>query len=58
MNEYVEKVVVDVPSKTFHLYSDLGDEKSISCENIVQFMDILKLCTERLEHNQIEYAKI
>ncbi len=58
MNEYVEKVVIDVPSKTFRLYSDLGDEKNISCETIAQFMDILKICTDRLEHNQIEYSKI
>jgi len=59
MNEtFVEGVVIDICSRSFMLFSDQGDEKLIECDNVEQFMNVLKVCTEGLNDDQIEYADL
>lgn len=59
MNDtYVQSVVIDVCSRTFLLLSDKGDEKVIECETAEQFMNVLEVCTAKLNDNQIEYMDL
>ena len=59
MNEtYVAGVVIDVCTRSFLLLSDNGDEKMVECETAEQFMNVLEVCTDNLNDNQIEYADL
>ena len=59
MNEtYVAGVVIDVCTRSFLLLSDDGDEKMVECETAEQFMNVLEVCTDNLNDNQIEYADL
>lgn len=59
MNDtYVQSVVIDVCSRTFLLLSDKGDEKVIECETAEQFMNVLEVCTAKLNDDQIEYMDL
>ena len=41
--EYLTRCVVDVATRQFYLYSNLGDERVIDCESADQFMNVLEL---------------
>lgn len=56
--EYLEKVVIDICTKTFTLYSDEGSTRTIDCENSDQFMSIFLLIRDKLEEKQIEYSGV
>tara|TARA_B100002019_G_C21163599_1_gene544613 strand:+ start:813 stop:1004 length:192 start_codon:yes stop_codon:yes gene_type:complete len=59
MNEtYVAGVVIDVCTRSFLLLSDNGDEKMVECETAEQFMNVLEVCTDNLNDDQIEYADL
>ena len=59
MNEtYVAGVVIDVCTRSFLLLSDDGDEKMVECETAEQFMNVLEVCTDNLNDDQIEYASL
>ena len=59
MNEtYVAGVVIDVCTRSFLLLSDNGDEKKKECETAEQFMNVLEVCTDNLNDDQIEYADL
>tara|TARA_B100000035_G_C20735354_1_gene437329 strand:+ start:423 stop:620 length:198 start_codon:yes stop_codon:yes gene_type:complete len=59
MNDtYVQSVVIDVCSRSFLLLSDKGDEKVIECETAEQFMNVLEVCTAKLNDDQIEYTNL
>ena len=59
MNDtYVQSVVIDVCSRSFLLLSDKGDEKIIECETAEQFMNVLEVCTAKLNDDQIEYMDL
>ena len=42
-DEYLTKCVVDPVKRTFYLYSSEGQEKSIKCDSVEEFMGVLKV---------------
>ena len=44
--EYLTRVVIDVSSRTFRLYSNEGDVREIECDGPVDFMNILDFIRE------------
>ena len=42
MDDFIFEVVVDICARTFKLKSEDGDHKIIACENIDEFMRVLK----------------
>ena len=52
------EVVIDLCSRTFLLLSDEVQERIVTCDNTEQFMRVLKVCTDRLEEDQIRYDSI
>ena len=54
-DEYVALVTVNIPSKTFTLFSDMGNEQVINCETIDQFQQLLKLVRKNSERVEISY---
>ena len=51
-------VIVDLCSRRFLLLSEGGQKKIVSCEDPDQFMRVLKVCTDRLDEDQIQYADL
>ena len=52
------EVVIDLCSRTFLLLSDEGQERIVTCDNTEKFMRVLKVCTDKLEEDQIRYDSI
>jgi hypothetical protein len=56
--EYLKNCVIDVLKRTVYLYSDEGSDRTIECETIDQFMNVLEVINSKLDPDQIEYADI
>lgn len=54
----LNKVVVDVQSRKFYLYSDGGSEKVLDCDTVEEFMNVLEVCKKLLDENILKYASI
>jgi hypothetical protein len=54
-DEYITRCVVDVPRRSIHLYSSEGDEKSVTCDTIEEFMRIHDACRKVMTH-ELVYA--
>ena len=53
--ETLEKVIVDIPSRTFTIVSSSGDTKQIPC-NAEQFMRVLEAVREMVPTNDVSYV--
>ena len=57
-NAYVDSVVIDVCKRTFRIVSDQGHSQLVQCESTKEFMDVLGVCQDFLEDDEIEYSDI
>ena len=55
ISDCVSKIVISIPSRTFHIFSDLGDEKSLTCETPEQFQRVLDVCLANSERTEIQF---
>tara|TARA_B100000614_G_scaffold81148_1_gene72689 strand:- start:1418 stop:1603 length:186 start_codon:yes stop_codon:yes gene_type:complete len=53
--EHLEKVIVDIPRRSFTLISDNGDTKLIEC-NAEQFMRVLDVVRNMLTTEEVTYV--
>ena len=53
--ETLQKVIVDIPSRTFTIVSDKGDTKQIAC-NAEQFMRVLEVVREMVPVTDVSYV--
>ena len=53
--ETLEKVIVDIPKRTFTIVSSSGDTKQIPC-NAEQFMRVLEAVREMVPTNDVSYV--
>ena len=42
-NESVESILINICKRTIILFSDLGDQKVVECDNIDQFMSVMEV---------------
>lgn len=57
-DEYLTRCVVDTSTKTFNIYSNLGDHKVVECETTDQFMNVLSIVRNLLdERSELVYAE-
>jgi hypothetical protein len=54
--EYLTRCVVDPLSRTFYLYSNLGEEKEVFCETIDQFMNVLEVVRTQVGEDCLAYS--
>ena len=52
--EYVESVLVDVQKRSIKMFSNLGDENSVTCDTVDEFMYVLKFVRDTLEDDAAE----
>ena len=55
-DEYLTKCVVDPDKRTFYLYSNEGDEKSVTCEDIAEFMGVLSFVRATCPEDILSYS--
>ena len=55
---YVESVVIDICSRSFFITSNENDERVVECDSAEEFMNVLEVCTNHLDEDQIEYAEL
>ena len=53
--EKLEKVIVDIPSRKFVLFSNTGDRKEVDCD-MDQFMRVLSLIRELVPTEEVIYV--
>ena len=53
--ETLEKVIVDIPKRTFTIVSSSGDTKQIPC-NAAQIMRVLEAVREMVPTNDVSYV--
>ena len=54
--EYLTKCVVDPVKRTFYIYSSEGDEKSIKCDTVEEFMNVLTFVRATCPEERLFYA--
>ena len=54
--EYLTKCVVDPVRRTFYLYSSEGDKKTVDCDNVDEFMNVLELVRATCPEDRLVYA--
>lgn len=52
--EYVESVLIDVQKRSIKMFSNLGDENSVTCDTVDEFMNVLKFVRDTLEDDAAE----
>jgi len=58
IDEYLTRCVVDTSTKTFNIYSNLGDHKVVECKTTDQFMNVLSIVRNLLdERSELVYAE-
>lgn len=58
LDGFVDGVLINICSRTFIIFSDTGEERYIECDTIEEFMGVLKVCTDKLDEDQICYSDI
>ena len=56
-DEYLTRCVVDPLKRKLYLYSSEGDEKTVDCETMDQFMNKLRFVRDTCPENVLSYAK-
>ena len=55
-DEYLTKCVVDPVKRTFYLYSSEGQNKSIKCDTVEEFMSVLKVVRATCPEQRLSYT--
>ena len=56
--EVLSRCVVDVFTKKVYLYSNLGSERTVECEDSDEFVNVLELVHSFVSENQLFYSTI
>ena len=55
-DEYLTRCVVDPLKRKLYLYSSEGDEKTVDCETMDQFMSVLRFVRETASDEELSYV--
>ena len=55
-DEYLTRCVVDPLKRKIYLYSSEGDEKTVDCETMYQFMSVLRFVRETASDEVLSYV--
>ena len=55
-DEYLTRCVVDQLKRKLYLYSSEGDEKTVDCETMDQFMSVLRFVRETASEDVLSYV--
>jgi len=55
-DEYLTRCVVDPVKRTFYLTSSEGDEKTVNCDTVEEFMNVLDFVRRTVDEETLSYA--
>jgi hypothetical protein len=55
-DEYLTRCVVNTTARTFRLYSNMGDEKVVSCDTVTEFMNVFTFVRNTVDESTLVYA--
>ena len=55
-DDLLSKCVVDTSKRTVYLYSDGGDKKTVKCETVEEFMNVLSFVRDKVEEDRVFYS--
>jgi hypothetical protein len=56
IEELLAKCVVDPQARKFYLYSNQGKEKTVECDTIDQFMNVLEVVRTQVSEDRVAYS--
>ena len=54
--EYLSRCGVDTQRRTVHIYSNEGDKKTVECDTLEEFMNVLKFVREHAPEDTLSYV--
>ena len=58
MDDFVNRTIIDVCTRSFLIISDGGEERMITCETTEEFMDVMEVVNKLLDPERIEYSNL
>ena len=55
-DDLLSKCVIDTSKRTVYLYSDGGDKKTVKCDTVDEFMNVLTFVRNTVEEERVFYS--
>ena len=55
-DEFLTKCVIDTLRRTVYIYSSEGDKKTIACDTVDEFMNVLNFVRDKVEEDRVFYS--
>jgi imidazoleglycerol phosphate dehydratase HisB len=55
-DDLLSKCVIDTSKRTVYLYSDGGDKKTVNCDTVEEFMNVLNFVRDKVEEDRVFYS--
>ena len=55
-DDLLSKCVIDTSKRTVYLYSDGGDKKTVNCDTVEEFMNVLSFVRDKVEEERVIYS--
>ena len=55
-DDLLSKCVIDTSKRTVYLYSDGGDKKTVNCDTVEEFMNVLNFVRDMVEEDRVFYS--
>ena len=56
-DDQLSKCVIDTSKRTVYLYSDGGDKKTVKCETVDEFMNVISFVRDKVEEEWVFYSE-
>lgn len=54
--EFLTRCVIDTLARKFYLYSSEGNERTVECETVEQFMNVLEVVRNQVSSDSVVYT--
>ena len=55
-DDLLSKCVIDTSKRKVYLYSDEGEERTVSCDTVEEFMNVLNFVRDKVEEDRVFYS--
>ena len=55
--DWLSKCVIDPSKRKFYLYSEGGDKRTVDCDTVQEFMNVLNFVRSTTSEDMISYAE-
>ena len=55
-DDLLSKCDIDTSKRTVYLYSDGGDKKTVNCDTVEEFMNVLSFVRDKVEEERVFYS--